>query len=78
MEALRHWSFARVLLVSVSWVLLCLLLAVAWLLVQLRGAVSSGSGGIGVVSGGFSELVFAIPLAPPILLLVAWIVARWR
>ena len=79
-QALQQWSFARVLLISGAWVLLCVLAAAAWLLFQLRGlasAPSAGSGGIGVVSAGFSELLIAIPFLPPIALILAWLAARW-
>jgi hypothetical protein len=79
MQTLRYWSFGRVLLVSGAWILLCLLVAGAWALFQLRGlfTASSGSAGIGAVSVGFSELILAIPVVPPILLILAWLLARW-
>ena len=80
MQALQQWSFARVLLISGGWVLLWVLAAVVWLLFQFRGlasAPSAGSGGIGAVSFGFSELLLAIPLLPPIVLILAWLTARW-
>jgi hypothetical protein len=78
MRGLRNWSFARVLLVSGGWVLLCILTPLAWLLFQFNNAyVSSGSGGVGFVSFGFNTLMLAIPIAPPLLLTVAWLVARW-
>ena len=79
MQALRHWSFARVLLVSGAWILLCLLVVVAWVLFQLRGLLtaSSGSAGIGAVSVGINGLILAIPVVPPIILNLAWLIARW-
>jgi hypothetical protein len=79
MQGLRYWSFARVLLVSGAWVLFCLIAAAAWVLFQLRDlfTASSGSAGIGAVSVGFSELILAIPVVPPILLILAWLIARW-
>jgi hypothetical protein len=81
MQTLRYWSFARVLLVSGAWILLCLFVAAAWAasaLFQLRGlfTASSGSAGIGAVSVGFSEATLAIPVVPPILLILAWLIAR--
>jgi hypothetical protein len=78
MQPLQEWSFARVLLVSGAWIVLCLLVAVAWILFQLRGvfAASSGSGGVGAVSGGVSELILAIPIVPPIILILAWLITR--
>jgi hypothetical protein len=36
------------------------------------------SGGIGAVSFGISELVLAIPVVPPVILIVVWLAARWR
>ena len=80
MQALQSWSFARVLLVSGTWILLCLIVPAAWLFFRLRvfSAGSSGSGGIGAVSVGVNELMLALPVLPPIILIVAWLVARWR
>jgi hypothetical protein len=77
---LRDWSFARVLLVSVAWILLCVLAAVAYVLFQFREFISasSGSAGIGATSFGVNVLTLAIPLLPPIVLIVAWSIARVR
>jgi len=78
MHPLRTWSFARVVLMSAVWVLVCLLTAVAYVLYQFRGLFtsSSGSGGIGAVSFGFNLLTLAIPLLPPLALIAAWVVTR--
>jgi len=78
LKALRDWSFARVWLVSVAWILLCVLVAVAYVLFQFREFISasSGSGGIGAISFGVNVLTLAIPLLPPIVLFIAWLVAR--
>jgi hypothetical protein len=64
--------------VSGAWILLCLVVAGAYVLFQLRGLFtpSSGSAGIGAVSFGFSELILAIPVLPPIVLIVTWRIAR--
>jgi hypothetical protein len=77
---LRDWSFARVLLVSVAWILLCVLVAVAYLSFQFRELLgdSTGSVGIGAVAFDVNVLTLAIPLLPPIVLIVAWSIARWR
>ncbi len=80
MEALRLWSFSKVLIASGVWILFCVLLTAAWLLFQFRGlwaATSTGSGGIGAVSVGVSAFTLVIPLGPPILLILAWLAARW-
>ena len=78
MQVLRNWPFARVLLVSGGWVLLCILTPLAWLLFQFNNAfdTSSGSGGVGVVFFGFNTLMLAIPIMPPLMLIVAWLIAR--
>jgi hypothetical protein len=79
MQALRTWSFVKLLMVSGGWILVCLLAAVAWFLFQFRDlltASSSGSGGIGAVSFGVSGLALLIPFGPPIALVAAWLIAR--
>jgi hypothetical protein len=80
MQALQSWSFAKVLLVSGAWILLCVLLAAAYVLFQFRGAsaASAASTGIGAVSVGFSfnALLLTIPLLPPIVLIVAYVRRR--
>jgi hypothetical protein len=78
MQTLGNWSFVRVLLVSGAWILVCILAAGAWVLFQFRNVeVSSGSGGIGAVSFGLNVLLLLVPIAPPVVLIVAWLVARW-
>ena len=79
MEFLKLWSLWKVLLVSGGWILVCLLLTAAWVVFQFRGfrASSSGSSAIGGVSVGISELTLLIPFGPPIVLFVAWLIARW-
>ena len=78
MQALRNWSFARVLLLSGGWILVCVLTTAAWLFVWFRNVVevSAGSGGIGAVAFGINVLVLAIPLAPPAIWIVAWLIAH--
>jgi hypothetical protein len=80
MRPLYSWSFGRVVAVCGAWVALCILFVVAWVVVPLSGESlgSSGSGGIGAVSVGISELALAIPFGPPIVLVVAWLLARRR
>jgi hypothetical protein len=77
---LRQWSFAKVALLSAGWVAVCVVAAVAWLLIPAWLAYnrSDGSGGVGAVSFGINVFMLAIPLAPPVLLVVAWLLARWR
>jgi hypothetical protein len=62
-----------------GWVVLGVALIVLWILLQIRSAnVGSGSGGIGAVSVGINELLLVIPLAPPIVLFLVWLIARMR
>ena len=79
---LRQWSFAKVALVSAGWVAVCVVAAVAWALVpaslEYHRTSGSGSGGVGAVSFGINVFVLAIPLGPPVLLIAAWLLARWR
>jgi len=77
-QALRNWSFVRLLIVSGAWILLCVLAAVTWVFLQFRSVqVASGSSGIGAVSIGINVLMLLIPIAPPVGLIVAWLIARW-
>ncbi len=68
------------MLVSVGWMVVCVLVFAAWLFFQLLGPAvgSAGSAGIGAVSVGISELILAVPAVPPILLVVTWLIARAR
>ena len=79
MRTLRDWSFARVLLVSGAWIVVCAVAAVAYGFSQFRALFdgSEGSGGIGAVSFGVNLLTLAVPLLPPIALIAAWCIARW-
>ena len=79
MQALQAWSFVQVLLVSGGWILLCACAAVARTLFQLRGlrGASVGSAGIGATSGGLIELMLVTSVGPAIVLIAAWLVARW-
>jgi hypothetical protein len=78
MQPLRDWSFARVVLTCIGWAGCCIALTALWLFVTFRGAFDAGSGGggIGAVSVGINELVLAIPVVPPVVLLVAWLIVR--
>jgi hypothetical protein len=75
---LQNWSFARVLLVSVAWILLTLALVTAFLFIQFyRLSQSTGSAGIGVVSFGINTLLAPLVLfGPPIVLTVIWFFLR--
>ena len=77
---LGSWSFGRVVLASVLWVGLVVGAAVGGIYLLMRGPWSStGSGGIGAVSGSAGVLsVFAILLGPPLALILAWLYLRRR
>jgi hypothetical protein len=77
MQILRYWSFAKVFLACVALFLLSVVVMVGWFLFQARGFFFNGEGaGIGVVSIGINTIMFAIPIIPPIVLIVAWLLAR--
>lgn len=80
MPTLREWSFARVFIVSIAWVIL----VVGWQVLQFyllfrrmrAESAASGSGGIGAVSVGMFGIT-SVLFGPPILLLVVWLVLRY-
>ena len=74
MQALRHWSLTRIALLSIGWVVLCVLLAVAWFQVKVWG----GGGEIGFMVVNVNVLTLAVPFAPPVALIAAWLASRWR
>jgi hypothetical protein len=77
MQALRLWSFGKVLVACVAWFLLSLVVIAVWLFFQVSGFYSQGEGaGVGAVSIGINEAMLAIPIVPPMILIVAWFVAR--
>jgi hypothetical protein len=43
MQALRQWSFARVLLLSAGWILVCVLTTAGWLFIRFRTASNMSS-----------------------------------
>ena len=81
MSPLRSWSFVKVLLVSAAWFVCSLLAIIGWVVLTLTVAPTidkSGSGGIGAVSVGINELLLALPVLPPVILFVLWLIARLR
>jgi hypothetical protein len=77
---IRRWSFARVAVTSALWIALNVALAVGFVYLQFRKLSSTGSPGIGAVSFGIDELVFAALLlylfGPAILVTVVWYFVR--
>jgi hypothetical protein len=81
MQALRSWSFTRVVLTSVAWVAAWVLLglgfAVGRLYFELRS--SEGAGGMSIGVGELTIIaILAILGAPPVVLIAGWLIARWR
>lgn len=72
------WSFGTVLLVSALWVALDVaVVALVLFLTMRRPMGSTGSGGIGAVSGSLGILsAAAFLLGPPILLTLIWFLLR--
>jgi hypothetical protein len=76
MQALRYWSLARVLLTSGAWFVVSV---AGWLYFNVRGDfVGDEGGGIGAVSVGINPVMLAIPVVPPIVLILAWVIMRRR
>jgi hypothetical protein len=79
MRPLARWSFARVLLLCIGWVVLCVLGPIAWVAVQLTLQMTAASaavaGGVGAVSVGING---AVVLLPPVLFVATWLIARRR
>ena len=77
MQALRYWSVGKVLLASVASFILSVVIIGGWIVAQARGYFESGEGGgVGAVTIGVSTLMLVIPFIPPLILIVAWLVAR--
>jgi hypothetical protein len=77
MQTLRSWSLARVLLTSGAWFVVSV---TAWLYFNVRGDFvgDEGGGGIGAVSVGINPIILAIPVVPPVVLILAWLIMRRR
>jgi hypothetical protein len=74
LQALRRWSFGKVLLACLAWAFLSVVLIVGWLLLMARFLFDPS--GVAAVSIGISEAMLAIPVVPPIVLVAAWLLAR--
>jgi hypothetical protein len=75
MRALRHWSLARVLIVSTTWFFVSL---AVWLMFTFRGwaDLSDGGGSIGFVMIDINPIMLLIPVLPAVMLILAWSLAR--
>jgi hypothetical protein len=79
MPPLRQWPFPRVALACVAWIVATPILIGLWIVRQAVWAVDAGpGGGFGAVSVGINAFMLFIPLAPPLVLCVAWMLARQR
>jgi hypothetical protein len=77
MQALRYWSFGKVLLAGMAWFLLSVVVMAGWLFFQASGFFESGEGaGVGGVFFAINTAALAIPFIPPMVLIAAWLVAR--
>jgi len=77
MQALRAWSFGKVLLTCVAWFLVSVVVLAGWLFLQASGFFQSGEGsGVGAVFVTVNAALLAVPFIPPMVLIVAWLVAR--
>ena len=65
------------MLAAAAWVLVSLVVVAVWLFFQVSGFYFQGEGtGVGAVSIRINEAMLAIPIVPPMILIVAWLVAR--
>jgi hypothetical protein len=64
-----------VLIVSTTWFVVSL---AAWLILTFRAwvDVSGGAGGMGFVMVDINPIVMLIPVLPPVVLIMAWSMAR--
>ncbi len=77
MQALRYWSVGKVLLAGVALFLLSVVIMAGWLFFQASGFSQSGEGaGVAAVHILIPAVLLAIPFIPPMVLIVAWLVAR--
>jgi len=78
MHGLRRWSFGKVLLASAALFALSVALVACWIFFQTTRFFfdSSEGAGIGAVSIGINTGELAIPIVLPVVLIVAWLVAR--
>jgi hypothetical protein len=77
LQRLRRWSFTKLVLVCIGWLVVCILVPIAYVaaMLYLSTRSDSGSGGIGAVSVGILDPLLWVP-GPIVLLVVLWIVAK--
>jgi ABC-type sulfate transport system permease subunit len=79
LRPLARWSLLQIVLVCAGWAVLCVMVPLIWVFLQARAEMAresaSGGGGIGAVSMGVDA---TIVLVPPVVLVVAWLIARLR
>ena len=75
MRGLRHWSFSKLALLSIGWVVLSVSLFAGLFLGWLYSiGVFDRSGGIGAVSAGILPLVaILVSIGPVVALLFVWV-----
>ncbi len=74
MQPLRYWSLARVLLTSGAWFLVSV---AGWLYFNVVGNFVTGEGaGSAAVSVAINPVMLAIPVVPPFVLILTWLIMR--
>jgi hypothetical protein len=77
MRRLSEWPALRVVLVCVTWVLLCMFVPLLWMSIQMRSQMArlQRTGG---VEGMAVQVDGVIVLLPPLVACVAWLLSRHR
>ena len=77
MRRLAKWPLLGVVLVCITWVLLCMFVPLLWMGIQMRRQMASVelTGGVGAIAVQVDSLIL---LLPPLVFCVAWLFARDR
>ena len=77
MRRFAEWPVRGVVLVSITWVLVCTFVPLLWMSIQMRRQMATVEG-----TGGVEAFVVTVDglfvLLPPLALCVAWFIARHR
>jgi hypothetical protein len=77
MRRLAEWPVLGVVLVCITWVLLCMLVPLLWMSMQMRRqmAILERTGGIEAMAVSVDGLIVVLP---PLAFCVVWFIARRR
>jgi hypothetical protein len=77
MRRLAEWPLFSVVLICITWVLLCVFVPLLWMIVEMRRQMArlERTGG---VAGVASQVDGLIVLLPPLVFCAAWLFARHR